>query len=309
MGEKKTTKKTSNTKKLICLCCGEEKNEKEFYKSSSLLYSKIGKIPTCKECISKIYDKYKIKYNKDERLAIYHMCRILDISFNQKCFDASVGERNNKRKETQLWQIYFTKMNSIGKKNGYGESFDDSDKLDINKSIEDNKKTKLKIIRKWGKGYTDEQYEMLEDIYKEWCGEDTDENLSLSEKKTYKMLTHKEMDIIMARERGDSTDKMEETYRKLMSDADATLKDIKNNKDESDKSKLWGIKTYDIENFSPAEYFKQKKLYEDYDGFIDYLNRFVFRPIKNLLMGTKEYDKEFTIEEDTDLFTDGDTNE
>ena len=65
----------------------------------------------------------------------------------------------------------------------------------------------------------------------------------------------------------------------------------------------------DIEKSSPAEYFKQKHLYRDADGFIDYLNRFVFRPIKNLLTGSKEYDKDFTIEEDNDVFVDGDAND
>ena len=44
-----------------------------------------------------------------------------------------------------------------------------------------------------------------------------------------------------------------------------------------------------------AEYFKDKSIYEDYDGILDYIKRFVFRPLKNLLTGTREFDKEFNI--------------
>ena len=52
----------------------------------------------------------------------------------------------------------------------------------------------------------------------------------------------------------------------------------------------------DIENYKPCEYFEDKSIYEDFDGIGDYFNRFVLRPMRNLLTGSRDFDKEFMIE-------------
>ena len=64
---------------------------------------------------------------------------------------------------------------------------------------------------------------------------------------------------------------------------------------ETESQRVYGLWIADIEKYKPAEYFKDKSIYEDYDGILDYIKRFVFRPLKNLLTGTREFDKEFNI--------------
>ena len=51
----------------------------------------------------------------------------------------------------------------------------------------------------------------------------------------------------------------------------------------------------DIEEFCPAEYYKDKKLYADFDHLKEYIERFMTRPLRNLLTGSKELDKEFSL--------------
>ena len=51
----------------------------------------------------------------------------------------------------------------------------------------------------------------------------------------------------------------------------------------------------DIEEFCPAEYYKDKKLYMDHDKLREYIDRFMTRPLRNLLTGSKELDKEFCL--------------
>ena len=41
------------------------------------------------------------------------------------------------------------------------------------------------------------------------------------------------------------------------------------------------------------KYFEDKKLYEDYDHIKEYIDRFLFRPLKNLITGSRDFDKEF----------------
>ena len=51
----------------------------------------------------------------------------------------------------------------------------------------------------------------------------------------------------------------------------------------------------DIEEYCPAEYYKDKTLYADFDHLKEYILRFMSRPLKNLLTGSKEMDKEFNL--------------
>ena len=51
----------------------------------------------------------------------------------------------------------------------------------------------------------------------------------------------------------------------------------------------------DIEEYCPAEYYKDKKLFADFDKVREYIDRFMTRPLRNLLTGSKELDKEFSL--------------
>ena len=51
----------------------------------------------------------------------------------------------------------------------------------------------------------------------------------------------------------------------------------------------------EIEEVCPAEYYKDKKLYADFDHLKEYIERFMTRPLRNLLTGSKELDKEFSL--------------
>lgn len=264
-----------------------------YYSSGESKFYSNGKFNICKDCIREfVYIDNDINIDNFKTIL-----RIFDIPFFQKDFDSAVLDK----KET-----IGTYMKNIAFNHKSKTWLDGDVDVTINTdSLTDNgfEVTKA-VIKRWGKGYTADQYEEMEETYNEWCSNYSDD--TLSERKTYKMLTLKEMDISIAREQGKPTDKLEETYRKFMQDANVVPKDKDDSKDESNNSKTWGTITEDIERVSPAEYYKHKKLYKDFDGFVEYLNRFIFRPIKNILTKTKEYDKEFTIEENVDLFTDGD---
>ena len=57
-----------------------------------------------------------------------------------------------------------------------------------------------------------------------------------------------------------------------------------------------------VENFSPAEFFKDKDIFKDYNGIEDYCNRHIKRSTDNLINGTSIRDNEYTVE-------DGDIND
>lgn len=279
-----------------CTCCGKETSERNFYISKSFIYKATSHLPVCKTCLGNIYDSYYEKY-QDYKLAIYYMCRAVGICFNLGSYNAVIQEIQN-GKTTNVWQIYMTKLNSLGSKNGAGDDFDSSDSIDIEAEIQSSGEERgltKEIIRKWGNGYNDDDYIWLENTYNDWVSKYKSD--TLSEQKTFKLLAIKEFQIMKTIEKNGNTDKLEETYLKLMSAGNVTPRDANASMDDENTKGL-GVWTKDIERYRPAEYFENKKLYKDFDSFVDYLNRFVFRPIKNFLMKTKEYDGEFSIEDD-----------
>ncbi|WP_346938169.1 hypothetical protein [uncultured Clostridium sp.] len=288
--------KSNEDIKMICSCCGKSKNKKDFYISKSFLHKGIERLPLCKECLGIVYDRYYKKY-QDYKLSIYYMCRAVGICFNTSSYNAVIQEIENGN-ATLPWKIYMTKLNSIGGKNGAGEDFDSSDYIDVESEVQNiniERGLDEETLKKWGVGYSEEDYYWLESTYKEWIEKYKSD--TLSEQKTFKLLTIKEFQIMKSIEEGKITDKLEDTYLKLMSAGNVTPRDANASMDDENTKGL-GVWTRDIEKYRPAEYFKDKKMYRDFDGFIDYLNRFVFRPIKNFLMKTKEYDGEFSIEDD-----------
>lgn len=87
---------------------------------------------------------------------------------------------------------------------------------------------------------------------------------------------------------------LKELYQSTLSTANLKPKNKK--EDSINIEDQFGNWINDIEKYTPAEYFKDKKIYEDYDKLKEYSERFIFRPLKNLFTGSKDKDKEFNID-------------
>jgi hypothetical protein len=190
--------------KIKCTCCGEETAERNFYISKSFIYKATSHLPICKTCLGELYESYYEKY-QDYKLAIYYMCRAVGICFNLGSYNAVLQEIQN-GKTTNVWQIYMTKLNSLGSKNGAGDDFDSSDSIDIEAEIQSSGEERgltKEIIRKWGNGYNDDDYVWLENTYNDWVSKYKSD--TLSEQKTFKLLAIKEFQIMKTIEKNGNT--------------------------------------------------------------------------------------------------------
>ena len=75
--------------------------------------------------------------------------------------------------------------------------------------------------------------------------------------------------------RTDDYIKLTESYRKTF--AQAGLKTVKESANDDDFS--FGLTAQMIEQYSPAEYYKDKERYKDFDGLGDYITRLLTRPL------------------------------
>lgn len=167
--------------KRICTACGEEKRPTmDFYISRSKLYKfNDGRMPICKECLSKVFRELNAKYS-DEVKALYHLCMLFDIYFDRDLVEKS-SSNNNFSEEDNLLKTYMKNVNSLNQYK-YKDSMssdciilDDNLIKDEKKEIEDSVieeeisfKVNDKMKTRWGASLPVEDYMFLENKYKEF---------------------------------------------------------------------------------------------------------------------------------------------
>ena len=183
------TIKNDEPLKLTCICCGA-KNQANFYVTQDKMHKTFGKIPYCKDCVKNvIYPNYLKKF-KSPNLAIYYMCRKIDVPYNHTAYQGALETIKNPKStmygEDYLVQAYMQNI-AFANNNGWGNTFDDSqgeDKIDgivsfaeitkvkrqpNNKEIDTDKYEIIEydtdeLIQKWG-NFSNEDLAYLETEY------------------------------------------------------------------------------------------------------------------------------------------------
>lgn len=168
-------------KKECSICHRELAVKTNFYLTNNKLFSD-GRIPICKKCI-----KERIDYSNME--TIYDMLRQMDLPFIYEYWKAVL------KGDKDPFGIYVSKCNSLPQligmtwkdsvfNNKQSKQKEDSEFPTINTTINEQIHINAnfdELIKKWGKGYTKEQYIMLEDIYEDMCLDFTIDNRSQEE--------------------------------------------------------------------------------------------------------------------------------
>ena len=278
MARPKSNKKTPSyfcTMQISKKCCDANgmQEETDFYRSYSA-FNKNGRFHICKHCIK---DFVYTKNGKIDMRNFKAILRVLDLPYLTAVFEDAMNSKH------EFIGTYF-KLVALNYKDLTWESSDDVDNQNINPFEDD-----MDLYEKWG-NYSLEDLGWLEKNYHEWVtNHDCDK---LSTRKLIMMICIKELEIRRAREKNLPTDKMEKTLLDLLNSGNLTPRTM-NYTNESESTKVFGAWLRDIEKTRPAEYFEDKSLYDDFDGIKSYIERFLFRPMKNLISGSREFDKEF----------------
>ena len=167
--------------KKICTACGEEKAPNAgFYLSRSKLYKfNDGRMPICKECLSKLFKELQAKYS-DEVKALYHLCMLFDIYFDKDL----VAKSSNMEKfssDDNLLKSYMKNVNSLNQykfKDSMSSDcivLDDSLIKEEKENVEEDNvveevsfQVDNKMKTRWGASLPVEDYMFLENKYKEF---------------------------------------------------------------------------------------------------------------------------------------------
>lgn len=294
------------TSRKRCTACGEDKRPAiDFYLSRSKLYKfNDGRMPVCKECLSKLFKELNAKYS-DEVKALYHLCMLFDIYFDRDLVEKS-SANNNFSDEDNLLKSYMKNVNSLNQYKFKDSMSSDCVVLDDNlleskkeyEEVETDTELSIsitpKIRRRWGKGYTDEEYEDLEYFYEEYKNNLDHENNFMKLELIQEMCTIK---FIRDKAKRNGDYKTAREYSDLLSKkmADANLKPSQQKILGEADDDTFGMKLLAYERDRPVPEVLPE--YKDVDKFWGYLVKNMIKPFANALgLASGEY----SIEEGSD---------
>lgn len=292
-------------KKYMCTCCGKKftTQKNNFSKSASPLYqANDGYLNICNSCRDNYYYRLVDLYNGNQAHAIRHFCQQFDIIFHE---DALTASRQISSDRSRI--SHYQAKKNLGQTARVGSTYIDGMKYDYQNKLDDVIESReqaksedstitASAVDRWGVGFTELDYKLMDDHYKMLKRQNP--NCDANQEIFIKSLCSLSMLQTKALKSGDSKEytSLVEQYAKTFKQAGLkTIQETDKNADD-----CWGIFMEQISQYTPEEYYKDKKLYEDFDGIGKMFERFVLRPLKNLMCKTNERDPEFNVEDAVD---------
>ena len=186
-------------KKPRCPCCGKTYTRQQdyFFKNaqSPLWKNNDGFLPVCKDCVLKMYDKYKQELGS-AREAMKIICARFDMYYSDDTFESATKLGNS------FCSSYFARKN-LGQVSN--KTYIDNVKEELANKVTslvdaEDKNVDEETIKFWGTGYEPEEYQNLNDEYSSWLiktnsGETPDKSLETILKQACKI----EIDLQRAR--------------------------------------------------------------------------------------------------------------
>lgn len=293
--------------KSTCTKCGKTRaSEKNFYMSHSLIYSKNGnRIPICKDCTLERYDELTEKY-MDELKALYHLCMNLDIYYNNDLV-TSIYSRMDKEKKENLAKTYFSKVNSLMQYKGLTSLDSDAVLLDetilSSLSTSDNNtveefEASPEVLKRWGRGYTNEEYQELEERYEEWL--DNHDHDTLATEKLFREIV--ELELLKSKARQANEAKAYKDYSELLSKkmGDANIKPTQKKAMADGENETYGTMVEEIEKTMPC--LVPSEEFEDVDKIYHYIVKYFVKPFARV-MGLADANDQGEVELHSDVAT------
>jgi hypothetical protein len=298
-------KKEKTNEIFKCSACGEEyKNQQQnfAYSYSPYYAGNNHRITICNKCLNSFTDQYQ-DLLKDQDEAIRRMCMRVDLYLDETSLQASrkIDDHRSRIKE-------YVRLQNLSQNRG--KSYDDYlaekasegitsiEDFEEARSESDIRLTKAQLSR-WGLGFTPDEYRMLDEHYKslneQRSSDDPMQEVYVKDLCEIKVLQVRALNA----NKLDDWSKYKTLYQNTAKAANLNPKQQKDIVTDSEED-CWGKYIADIEKYAPAEYYKDKKMFADFSGIGEYVERFLLRPLKNLITGSKDMDAEYVLDEDID---------
>ena len=291
-----------------CCTCGKKytKQTGNFSYSQSPLYKGNNSfLPICNHCLENLVEQYTELLGSQNE-AIKRICLHWDIYVSDsllnstkkidanrsriKCYVKNCNLHPNcgKTYDTYLQEIKDNTINSI----------EELERIQTEAELKEESSVSDRTVKRWGLGYTETEYQMLNDHYKMLKDKAGDDDVKealirdLCEQHIMKYRARQEKDI-------DRYDKISKLYQQTLANADLKPKDTSKNTVTNNPDDAWCVFNSIVENYSPAEFIKEKgiHIFDDMFKQDEYYRRIIGRSTNNLINGTNEMDSEFEIKD------------
>lgn len=294
--------------KYKCSCCGGgfTSQDRNFQKSNDVLFqANNGYLPWCKNCTDNYVAQMTAVFSYNEELAMRDFCQRAGWNYDENALVASMETYSGHRNRSRISHYAAKKnINCDGRKT-YLDSLKHEYTNDQNKVItskEQIKEQELSLsaasVDRWGAGLGSEvDYKNLDEHYR--MLKKNNPNCDNNQEIFIKSLCNINMLALRALRNGDSDKyiKLTEQYSKTFTKAGlSAIQETDNSANES-----LGVTLATISQYTPEEYYKDKELYKDFDKIGEYFDRFVKRPLRNLMSGTTDRDSEYFVKDGDDI--------
>lgn len=311
------TGKLKKPETFVCSRCGEvfdrNAHRKEFTTVKSPLWenNENSKLPICNNCL-KFYYNYYLNALGDPYSAYRRICMKFDIYYCKDIVDNILkNEQSADRVGAYISQLNYARYQ--------GKTYDSTIEEELAEAEQpaeahsDNVVSDTVSTPKQDAIYSDEEYNEWEEIF--GGGFTTKEqNTMIKFYKTQKdhipdqlFTTLEESVCDMARfkvlqARAVAQNEMKEItnysnqFNKARKYVDDTVAKYRKNAAAEESNLLIGTLTDAIEQFCPADIYKNKGIFADVDGIGEKIRRFMARPMKNFFTGSREIDPEYNID-------------
>lgn len=291
-----------------CRYCMKTQPSKNFYKATDFLDAN-GLMSICKACCGKLYAAY---YETEHSLegALLKSCRTLNVMYSEPAIQATIthlGKTKREDGDPVVFGLYKSKI--ISTKPEKMEERDIKSDISFQEPVrpirllsEDTDSRELAGLKRfWGKSFDKEDLEFLEQHFADWSK--THKIDTTSEKSLLKFICIKELEIERCLIEGKSTSSLVKEYQELLKTS-ALSPSVATAASSGKSQETWGSFVKMIEETEPAEYYEDKQLFKDFDGIDKYFKKYILRPIKNFVTGSRDFNVEDEIVDEDETFTD-----
>jgi len=295
---------------VYCRICQRKRKPKFFYEATDKFLDTNNLMSVCSACANDMYYSFYKSENSLEG-AIFKVCKTLNIAYSPTAIQATIGKiakKVNSKKQIGVFSLYKASVSGIAMEEGEDRTFSDLSHPLMNKDIDGMlKEDDLELVKELRKTWGDYEYEHLIFLQKElndWKATHKCDNKA--EEFVLKQLCYLQLDIQKAQREKKSSAPYLKAFQELMKVGG--IAPVQSKASGSGKSvDTFGAFIKMIEEVEPAEFYKNKKMFKDFDGIGKYLDDHITRPIKNFILNSKDYNIEVGYnnqEEDDDGFYD-----
>lgn len=226
-------------RKYYCCMCGKdfEKQKGNFPSGGKSLLWKgnNGYLPFCRSCVEILMQSLTSFYSGNEEHALRHLCSMFDWCYNDIASSMTLADVHM---HTSRVSIYPSKMGARPSAM-HGETFLDTIREEVKERDsltdctlvpdgDDNEfEVTREMIRTWGKGFTPDQYQFLEEEYKDW----TTKNVckTKAQEELFRNIVLAQLDVRIARQSGGDVSKAQKALQDLMNSANILPKQNSDN--------------------------------------------------------------------------------